>query len=383
MAPSLSPQQVVSSLAQIRVASLSDAPPTDDNPLCCGLICGGVVVSVRANLVCVLTAAHCLDPRVPIEVRLWGGHGSGEQGRILVDSPGWASVPPESITVLRHPGFSPVTLRNDVALLVCRVPSVVAASVRPVRLPSGPDPVTASCAAPGTLNSQPAVIVGFSLTGGPASEAIPALRTAAVTIERDGWKESTTRNIAFDPRWHVWAVGSSNGAGSVVDTCEGDSGGPLLDPTGTRLIGLTSWGVSCGKANEPGVYALVCPFVGEAKEPTATRAQHTSFRRVRDSSPWRRGLAAMIENPRMLLPAERTTEPGRNAWVEDRPTFRPLSAPLEHLVAWGTLPLVLSLAALLVLAGLIVGRPRWRRTTMTAGLSLAAVIMVAMLATYC
>jgi secreted trypsin-like serine protease len=56
------------------------------------------------------------------------------------------------------------------------------------------------------------------------------------------------------------AYGSSFGAGDMVcaartghDTCEFDSGGPLM--LHGRLAALTSWGNGCAKAGFPGVYA--------------------------------------------------------------------------------------------------------------------------------
>ena len=45
-----------------------------------------------------------------------------------------------------------------------------------------------------------------------------------------------------------------------VDTCFGDSGGPLEAPLqggGYRLIGITGWGDGCARANAPGVYTRV------------------------------------------------------------------------------------------------------------------------------
>jgi secreted trypsin-like serine protease len=45
-----------------------------------------------------------------------------------------------------------------------------------------------------------------------------------------------------------------------TDTCEGDSGGPLLVPApdgGVRLAGATSFGKGCAEAGKPGVYARV------------------------------------------------------------------------------------------------------------------------------
>ena len=45
-----------------------------------------------------------------------------------------------------------------------------------------------------------------------------------------------------------------------VDTCFGDSGGPLQAPLqggGYRLVGITGWGKGCAEAGFPGVYTRV------------------------------------------------------------------------------------------------------------------------------
>ncbi len=60
----------------------------------------------------------------------------------------------------------------------------------------------------------------------------------------------------FDPATMVCA-GSLNGG---VDSCFGDSGGPLEAPlqgAGYRLIGITGWGDGCARADAPGVYTRV------------------------------------------------------------------------------------------------------------------------------
>ena len=45
-----------------------------------------------------------------------------------------------------------------------------------------------------------------------------------------------------------------------VDTCHGDSGGPMFGTTTAgvrRVVGATSWGTGCAEAGHPGVYARV------------------------------------------------------------------------------------------------------------------------------
>lgn len=56
-------------------------------------------------------------------------------------------------------------------------------------------------------------------------------------------------------------------AGGIAgkDTCYGDSGGPLVNLLTGKLVGITSFGKSCGKADSYGVYVNVSNFRKEIK----------------------------------------------------------------------------------------------------------------------
>lgn len=48
-----------------------------------------------------------------------------------------------------------------------------------------------------------------------------------------------------------------------IDSCAGDSGGPLLCPVGDRwtIFGITSFGEGCGKRGKYGIYTKVPNYV--------------------------------------------------------------------------------------------------------------------------
>jgi secreted trypsin-like serine protease len=94
-------------------------------------------------------------------------------------------------------------------------------------------------------------------TAACASPTSDTLRSAAVTVIPDSTcGSSSAYGSLFDPGTMLCAGNLSGG----VDTCRGDSGGPLEAPLnggGYRLIGITSFGKGCAQPNAPGVYTRV------------------------------------------------------------------------------------------------------------------------------
>lgn len=95
---------------------------------------------------------------------------------------------------------------------------------------------------------------------GAASESgtpVDTLRSATVGVIPDSTCASPSiYGSDFDPSTMLCA----GNLGGGVDSCFGDSGGPLEAPLqggGYRLVGITGWGDGCARANAPGVYTRV------------------------------------------------------------------------------------------------------------------------------
>jgi secreted trypsin-like serine protease len=211
--------------------------------------CGGSLVTTRI----VITAAHCVD-----------GMSTGEidvvLGRTTLSSGEGQEGPAQALAAqanYNHPSGNEAP-RYDVGYVVLAQPS----GQTRIQIASTAE---AGLWAPGASER----ISGWGCTSEPIifnCATSDTLRDATVPIVADSTCGSgSVYDGAFDPSTMVCAGFLSGG----IDTCNGDSGGPLQAPTGGsyRLVGITSWGDGCARPNAPGVYTRVAgsairPLVG-------------------------------------------------------------------------------------------------------------------------
>lgn len=213
-------------------------------------LCGGTLLSTDT----VLTAAHCTAGESASTLQVRSGSAlldSDYQLRDVIeiaDHPNTMQngtlVPRRDVSVLRLAPLAPGTTLKGAPL------AAVA--------PGDDDPLWDT--------GKALTVSGFGVTQ-PQGAISSTLQSAVVDrVSDDACRASYSDT--FDSSDMVCAAGPTTASdGLVADSCNGDSGGPLAapaiasanpaTPADWRLMGVTSWGFSCGDPGHPGVYARV------------------------------------------------------------------------------------------------------------------------------
>ena len=187
----------------------------------------------------VLTAAHCVDKssglaqgadRLLLYVAWYGA--SGENNAELE----YDAIYSSDIRV--HPSFNANSAEYDLAILVLEQPS----RFPPVKL-IGPTDIL--------YDSRVLTVMGWGRTE-TGEKASSLNHVDLLVVPSDQCNREEQWNAAVKDT--MFCAG-----GSIFDSCDGDSGGPIIIDGGTSIVdiqvGVVSWGkaVRCGEPGKPGV----------------------------------------------------------------------------------------------------------------------------------
>lgn len=152
------------------------------------------------------------------------------------------------VKIITHQNYNASIILNDIALLKLKDPFVLNDFVQPVRLPAAGQITTGKC-----------IVTGWGLLseGGDTPQVLQKV-TIPIVSDEECRKRYSASLIADS----MICAGYVNTGGK--DSCNGDSGGPML--CAGYLGGIVSWGRGCARPGYPGVYTETAYFVDWIKK---------------------------------------------------------------------------------------------------------------------
>lgn len=205
--------------------------------------CGGTFI--RPDVV--LTAGHCVEDTDLEDIRISGGTAS------IYHLDEAHTVGVRAIEI--HPGYHSAVGGNDLALVFLEESEMDRINSERI----APASLSTDTTLPETTGS--AIVAGWGQLSEDDEDGSNTLLEVSLPIVSLSRCRSAGLQYWFTVSSKQICAGDISNGG--VDSCYGDSGGPLFINRGNRseIAGVVSWGNGCARARKPGVYTRVSSYV--------------------------------------------------------------------------------------------------------------------------